>query len=78
MQIVKLALEKAGNDDPVLIKTAIEHISGFKPTFGSDKFTISFTPAKNIGTDGLCGLVLMQVKGNKPLAPWKTYQANCE
>ncbi len=78
VQIVKLALEKAGNDDPVLIKTAIEHISGFKPTFGSDKFTISFTPAKHIGTDGLCGLVLMQFKGNKPLAPWKTYQANCE
>ena len=77
VQIVKLAIEKAGSDEPVLIKTAIEHISGFKPTFGSDQFTISFSPTKHIGTDGLCGLVLMQFKGNKPLAPWKTYQANC-
>lgn len=78
VQIIKLAIEKAGNDDPVLIKTAMEHISGYKPAFGSDKFTISFSPSKHIGTDGLCGLVLMQFKGNKPLAPWKTYQANCE
>ena len=78
IQIVKLALEKAGSDEPVLIKTAIEHISGFKPSFGSDSFTVSFSPTKHIGTDGLCGLVLMQFKGNKPEAPWKTYQAKCD
>jgi branched-chain amino acid transport system substrate-binding protein len=78
VQIVKLALEKAGADDPVLIKTAIEHISGFKPSFGSANFTVSFSPTKHIGTDGLCGLVLMQFKGNKPEAPWKTYQPKCD
>ena len=78
VQILKLALEKAGNDDPILLKTALEHISGYKPSFGSEKFTVSFAPSKHIGTDGLCGLVLMQFKGNKPFEPWKTYQPNCE
>ena len=77
-QIVKLAIEKAGVDDPVLIKAAIEKISGFKPSFGSANFTVSFSPTKHIGTDGLCGLVLMQFKGNKPEAPWNTYQAKCD
>ena len=78
VQIIRQALEKAGEDSPVLIKTALEHTSNYKPAFGSDKFTISFTPGKHIGTDGLCGLVLMQFKGNTPAAPWKTYQPNCE
>lgn len=78
VQILKLAIEKAGDDSPVLIKTGIERISGFKPSFGSDNFTISFSPTKHIGTDGLCGLVLMQFKGNKPEAPWKTYQPKCD
>lgn len=78
VQIVKLALEKAGMDDPVLIKTAIERISGYQPSFGSPNFTISFSPTKHIGTDGLCGLVLMQFKGNKPEAPWQTYQPKCD
>jgi branched-chain amino acid transport system substrate-binding protein len=77
VQIIRQALEKAGEDSPVLIKTALERTDNYKPAFGSDKFTISFSPTKHIGTDGLCGLVLMEFKGNAPAAPWKTYQPNC-
>ncbi|HXC38616.1 MAG TPA: ABC transporter substrate-binding protein [Burkholderiales bacterium] len=78
VQLVKQAIEKAGQDDPTLIKTGLEHLSGYKPSFGSEKFTITFKADKHIGTDGLCGLVLMQFKGNKPGAPFKTYQAACD
>ena len=30
LQVIRLAIEKAGQDDPVLIKTALEHVSGFE------------------------------------------------
>ena len=80
MQIIKSAIEKAGGaDDPKKLNDAIQSISGLKSSFGQPGFTLSFSPTKHLGADGLCGLSLVQFGAdNKPDKPWPTYQPPCK
>ena len=79
MQIVKLAIEKAGGvDDGKKLNEAIQSISGFKSSFGQSSFTLSYSATKHLGADGLCGLSLIEFgSDNKPKGPWATYQPPC-
>jgi branched-chain amino acid transport system substrate-binding protein len=79
MQIVKLAIEKAGGpDDPKKLNEAIQSISGYKAAFGQASFTLSYSATKHLGADGLCGLSLIEFgSDNKPKGPWATYQPPC-
>jgi branched-chain amino acid transport system substrate-binding protein len=79
MQILKLAIEKAGGvDDSKKLNEAIQSISGFKSSFGQASFTLSYSATKHLGADGLCGLSLIEFgSDNKPKGPWATYQPPC-
>jgi branched-chain amino acid transport system substrate-binding protein len=78
VQIMKLAMEKGGNpDDGTKNKAGMEQVSKFLTAAGSPTFTVSFSATKHSGQDGLCGISLVQFKGNKPGAPWPTYQPKC-
>lgn len=77
--LLALAIENAGStDDTAAIRDGMEQISGYQPTFGQPDFTITFTPDKHVGTDGLCGLVIGQFTAeNVPGDPWPVYQPTC-
>jgi branched-chain amino acid transport system substrate-binding protein len=79
IQLIKQAIEEVGSvDDPVAIRDALNEISGYEAHFGQDGFTLSFSPDKHVGTDGLCGVVLREFGGdNRPGDPWDTYQPPC-
>jgi branched-chain amino acid transport system substrate-binding protein len=79
VQLVKMAIEKAGGaDDPKKLNAAIQGISGYKASFGQPGFTLSYSATKHLGADGLCGLSLIQFGAdNKPKGPWSTYQPPC-
>jgi branched-chain amino acid transport system substrate-binding protein len=77
VQLFKMAIEKAGSTDPVAINNALQQITGYESTFGQKGFTLSFSPTKHVGTDGLCGLVVGEFSGNKPGKPWDKYQPTC-
>jgi branched-chain amino acid transport system substrate-binding protein len=79
MQIVKMAIEKAGGpDDPDKLNQAIQSIQGYPSSFGQANFTLSFSATKHLGADGPCGLSLVQFgSDNTPSGPWPTYQPPC-
>lgn len=79
VQLIKQAIEQAGTtDDPAAIKTALDSITGYEAHFGQEGFTLSYSADKHIGTDGLCGLSLMQFgSDNAPSEPWDEYQPEC-
>lgn len=79
VQLIKQAIEDAGTtDDPEAIKTALDAITGYEAHFGQEGFTLSYGPDKHIGTDGLCGLSLVQFgSDNTPGEPWDEYQPEC-
>jgi branched-chain amino acid transport system substrate-binding protein len=79
VQLIKLAIEEAGGvDDPEALRDAMNSISDYEAHFGQEGFTLSYSADKHIGTDGLCGLTLMQFgEDNQPSEPWDTYQPPC-
>ena len=78
VQLIKLAIEQAGGTDKDALQTAMNSISGYKPHFGQEEFTLSYSPDKHVGTDGLCGLSLVEFgSDNRPDKPWDTYQPPC-
>jgi len=78
VQIMKLAMENGGNpDDGPSNRAGMEQVSKFQTASGSSTFTVSFSATKHSGQDGLCGIALVQFKGNKPGSPWPTYQPSC-
>ncbi|MET7425238.1 ABC transporter substrate-binding protein [Dactylosporangium sp. NPDC005555] len=79
VHIVKLAIEKAGGaDDGKKLNEAIQSITGYQASFGQASFTLSYSATKHLGTDGLCGLSLIEFGAdNKPKGPWATYQPLC-
>ena len=78
IQIIKEAIEKAGSTDHQAINQAIQEISGYEAHFGQPGFTLSYKKDKHVGTDGLCGLSLIEFNGdNKPGDPWDVYQPEC-
>jgi branched-chain amino acid transport system substrate-binding protein len=79
MQVVKMAIEKAGGpDDPKKLNEAIQSITKLPSSFGQDKFTLSFSSTKHLGADGPCGLSLIEFgSDNKPKGPWATFQPPC-
>jgi branched-chain amino acid transport system substrate-binding protein len=78
VQIMKQAMEKGGNpDDGTKNKLGLEQVSKFQTAAGSPTFTVSFSATKHSGQDGLCGIALVQFKGNKPGSPWAVYQPKC-
>lgn len=78
VQLIKLAIEKAGGTDKDALLSAMNSISGYKPHFGQEEFTLSYSPDKHVGTDGLCGLSLVEFgSDNRPSQPWDTYQPPC-
>lgn len=80
VQLIKLAIENAGGvDDPQKLQEAMNSITDYKPHFGQESFTLSYSAKKHVGTDGLCGLSLVQFDAeNRPGEPWSTYQPPCE
>lgn len=79
IQIFALAIEEAGGpDDPEAINDAMESIEGYEAHFGQPGFTLSYGPDKHVGTDGLCGLSLIEFGAdNTPEEPWDVYQPEC-
>jgi branched-chain amino acid transport system substrate-binding protein len=78
VQLLKTAIEKAGGDDPKKINEAIQGVSKMPATFGQANFTLTFSPTKHLGADGLCGLSLIEFGSeNKPKGPWGTFQPPC-
>ena len=79
MQVVKMAIEKAGGpDDPKKLNEAIQSITKLPASFGQANFTLSFSTSKHLGADGPCGLSLIEFgSDNKPKGPWATYQPPC-
>lgn len=77
--LMKAAIEKAGGaEKPVEVRDALQGVSGYKASFGQNGFTLSFSPTKHIGADGLCGLVLSGFDSkNQPTGAWSEYQAPC-
>ena len=78
--LVVEAIKKAGGaDDRAALNTAFQEISGFQPHYGQEDFTLSYGPDKHVGSDGDCGLVLVQFGAdNRPGDPWPAYQPSCE
>lgn len=78
--LLKAAIEAAGGaDDPTAVRDALNKISGFEASFGQKGFTLSFSPDKHAGADGLCGLVLSGFnEKNEPTGAWKDFQVECE
>lgn len=79
VQLLRQAIEEAGTvDDPAAVNQALQAIEGYEAHFGQEGFTISYGPDKHIGSDGLCGLSLVQFDGdNRPSEPWDEYQPPC-
>jgi branched-chain amino acid transport system substrate-binding protein len=79
VQLVKLAIEQAGAaDDPGALNDALDRLSGYRASFGQPGLTLSYSPTKHVGADGLCGLSLVEFgSDNRPRAPWATYQPPC-
>jgi branched-chain amino acid transport system substrate-binding protein len=77
--LLKAAIESAGGvEDKAKIKDGLEQVSGYQPTFGGPDFTLSFSPDKHLGPDGLCGLVIGEFTSeNEPGDPWPEYQPSC-
>ena len=72
------AIEKAGSKaDGEAINKALEQVSAYPSSFGQKGYTLSFKQDKHSGTDGLCGLILMQFENSKPGRQWPTYQPAC-
>lgn len=78
--LLKAAIEAAGGaDDPKAVRDALDEITGFEASFGQAGFTLSFTPDKHMGADGLCGLVLSGFdEKNEPTGAWQDFQVPCE
>jgi branched-chain amino acid transport system substrate-binding protein len=72
------AIEKAGTKvDGESINKGLEQVSGYPSSFGQKGYTLSFKTGKHSGTDGMCGLILMQFENSKPGRQWPTYQPAC-
>ncbi|TDD88868.1 ABC transporter substrate-binding protein [Actinomadura darangshiensis] len=72
------AIEKAGPKvDGESINKGLEQVSGYPSSFGQKGYTLSFKQGKHSGTDGMCGLILMQFENAKPGRQWPTYQPAC-
>ncbi|MGP4022657.1 ABC transporter substrate-binding protein [Actinomadura sp. 3N407] len=72
------AIEKAGPEvDGEAINKGLEQVSGYPASFGQKGYTLSFKPGKHSGTDGLCGLILMQFENSEPGRQWPVYQPAC-
>ncbi len=72
------AIEQAGSKpDGEAINTGLEKVSGYPSSFGQKGYTLSFKPGKHSGTDGLCGLILMQFENSQPGRQWPVYQPAC-
>lgn len=78
--LLKAAIEAAGGaEDPTAVRDALDAITGFEASFGQAGFTLSFTPDKHMGADGLCGLVLSGFdEKNEPTGAWEDFQVPCE
>ncbi len=71
IHILAEAIETAGTaDDPAAINAAIQQTTDYEAHFGQPGFTLSYAADKHVGTDGLCGLSLIQFDGdNQPRGP---------
>lgn len=68
-----------GSDDGVALNEAFQSITGFEPHYGQSDFTLSYSDDKHVGSDGDCGLVLVQFDAeNRPGDAWPAYQPSCD
>jgi branched-chain amino acid transport system substrate-binding protein len=77
LSLLKAAFQKAGADDPVKVRDALESIKKFSPSFGQPNFKIAYGPNRHFASAGVCGLVLGLFKGNTPGGAWPKYQPRC-
>lgn len=77
LQLLQQAFERAGSEDPVKVRDALESTRGFKAPFGQPAFKLSYGPERHFASAGVCGFVLSVFKGNKPGGAWPKYQPRC-
>lgn len=79
VQIMKQAMVASGNpDNTQKVNQAMQSISSYTASFGQPGYTLSFSPTKHSGANGLCGLVLEQFgANNKPDTAFSKYQPSC-
>ena len=78
IQIFAQAIEAAGSTDHDAVNQAIQEITDYQAHFGQPGFTLSYGPDKHVGTDGLCGLSLIEFNAdNQPGDAWDVYQPSC-
>ncbi|TDC80561.1 ABC transporter substrate-binding protein [Actinomadura sp. 7K507] len=75
--LAKAIGEAGAKVDGEAINKGLEQVSGYPSSFGQKGYTLSFKPGKHSGTDGLCGLILMQFENAEPGRQWPTYQPAC-
>ncbi len=77
LQLLKQAFDRAGGEDPVKVRDALERTKGFAPVFGQPAYKLSYGPVRHFASAGVCGLVLSVFKGNQPAGAWTKYQPRC-
>ena len=80
VQIMKQAITKAGGaTTSKKVNAAIQKISALPASFGQPGYTLSYSPTKHAGANGLCGLVLQQFTANNtPSKAYAGYQPTCK
>jgi branched-chain amino acid transport system substrate-binding protein len=76
VNLLRTAAENTAAPD---LASALEQVGGYKPHFGQEPLTLSYTPAKHSSTDNLCAMSFLEFgKNNKPKKlPWSEYQPPC-
>lgn len=79
VQLMKQAMVSAGNpDDTQKVNQAMQSISSYAASFGQPGYTLTYSPTKHSGANGLCGLVLEQFgTNNKPDSAFAKFQPSC-
>lgn len=71
------AIQLAASVTPSQIKTGMEMISKLPVYWGGPNFTLSYSPTKHNGSDGLCAYEFNVYKGNVLGPPSTVYQPTC-
>ena len=78
VHLMAASMVKAGGDDPQKVNQVLENTGSYLASFGQPGYTLSFSPTKHAGANGLCGLVLQQFgSDNKPSKAFAGYQPPC-
>jgi branched-chain amino acid transport system substrate-binding protein len=76
--LVAKAIEKAKSTKGYRVNSAFSKITNYLPSWGSSTFSLTFSPSKHSGANGICGFDLVQFNAkDQPVNLWPTYQPSC-